>query len=260
MPNVLLAYHFLREDMTANFGNEPPWAVGESRSVAGEIIPCKSGYHGSPTLWDALTYAPGPVACLVELSGDVQPHGDPVDKYAASTRKLLAAVNIETELRLFAADCAEHVLPIYEAAYPGDGRPRRAIEAARAFARGEIDEVALDAARAAAQVAARAAQVAARAAWAAAQAAAVDAVDAQVAARAAAWAAWAAAQDAAVDAQVAAQVAARAARDAARAAWAAAQAAVVDAVDAAWTTERDWQQEQFETRFAHLFDREDTNV
>ena len=51
-----------------------------------------------------------------------------------------------------------------------------------------------------------------------------------------------------------------AARDAARAAWAAAQAAVVDAVDAAWTTERDWQQEQFETRFAHLFDREDTNV
>ena len=67
MSNVLLAYHFLSEDMTTNFGNEPPWTVGESRSVAGEIIPCERGYHGSPTLWNALTYAPGPVACLVEL-------------------------------------------------------------------------------------------------------------------------------------------------------------------------------------------------
>ena len=234
MPNVLLAYHFLREDMTANFGNEPPWAVGESRSVAGEIIPCKSGYHGSPTLWDALTYAPGPVACLVELSGDVQPHGDPVDKYAASTRKLLAAVNIETELRLFAADCAEHVLPIYEAAYPDDDRPRRAIEAARAFARGEIDEVAVDAARDAAVAA-----WAARDAWDAARAVAVDA-----------WAvrddAWAAAR-AAVGAAGAAARAAGAAGAAAGADWAAA-------------VEKAWQREQFGTRFAHLFDREDINV
>ena len=33
----------------------------------------------------------------------------------------------------FAADCAERVLPIFEARYPEDLRPRQAIEAARAW-------------------------------------------------------------------------------------------------------------------------------
>jgi hypothetical protein len=61
--------------------------------------------------------------------------------------------------RLFAADCAEDVLPIFEREYPDDDRPRKAIEAARAYARGEID------------AAARAAEAAAEAAEAAAEAA-----------------------------------------------------------------------------------------
>lgn len=37
----------------------------------------------------------------------------------------------------WAADCATRVLPVYEAAVPGDGRVRDAIEGANAFARGE---------------------------------------------------------------------------------------------------------------------------
>lgn len=41
-------------------------------------------------------------------------------------------------LALWAAACAEHVLPLFEQARPGDERPRRAIEQARAWARGEI--------------------------------------------------------------------------------------------------------------------------
>ncbi len=41
-------------------------------------------------------------------------------------------------LVLWAADCAEHVLPYFEKKYPKDGRPRRAIEAGRAWVRGEI--------------------------------------------------------------------------------------------------------------------------
>ena len=39
----------------------------------------------------------------------------------------------------WAADCAEHVLEIFEAAAPGDGRPRDLIARTRAFARGELD-------------------------------------------------------------------------------------------------------------------------
>jgi hypothetical protein len=41
-------------------------------------------------------------------------------------------------LALWAAECAEHVLHIFEDARPNDNRPRRAIEATRAWANGEI--------------------------------------------------------------------------------------------------------------------------
>lgn len=113
---------------------------------------------------------------------------------------LAARVRIpDATLRLIAADCAEEALPIYERERPGDDRPRRAIEAARAYARGEIDGEALAAARAAARAAVWAAVWAARTAALSARAA-TDATDA---AEAAAWAARAArdaAEDAAEDA------------------------------------------------------------
>jgi hypothetical protein len=41
-------------------------------------------------------------------------------------------------LASWAADCAEHVLHLFEQARPDDDRPRRAIERARAWARGEV--------------------------------------------------------------------------------------------------------------------------
>jgi hypothetical protein len=41
-------------------------------------------------------------------------------------------------LALWAAACAEHVLHLFEAEQPSDHRPREAIEAARAWARGEM--------------------------------------------------------------------------------------------------------------------------
>jgi hypothetical protein len=96
----------------------------------------------------------------------------------------------DKEVRLFAADCAEQVLHLFEEKYPNDNRPRLAIEAARKFANGEITREELDAARAAA--------------WDAAWAATWDA--ARASARASAWAAawdaaWAATWDAAWAAQ-----------------------------------------------------------
>jgi hypothetical protein len=99
----------------------------------------------------------------------------------------------DKEIRLFAADCAELVLPIYEKDYPDDKRPRLAIQAARDYANGLITLEELSAAGAASWAAAGAASLAA--AWAAARAAA------RAAAWAAAWdAAWAAARAAARDA------------------------------------------------------------
>jgi len=48
--------------------------------------------------------------------------------------------------RLFAADCAMHVLHIFEKYYPADDGPRRAIDAARKFADDRISASELDAA------------------------------------------------------------------------------------------------------------------
>ena len=76
----------------------------------------------------------------------------------------------DKEIRLFAADCAESVLHIYEKRYPNDDCPRKSIQAARDYANGVIGKDELAAARAAA--------------WATASAAAWDAASA---ARAAAW-------------------------------------------------------------------------
>ncbi|MFD6092903.1 putative immunity protein [Oerskovia sp. NPDC060338] len=40
---------------------------------------------------------------------------------------------------LWAADCAERVLPLFEAEAPDDGRARDGVERARSFGRGELD-------------------------------------------------------------------------------------------------------------------------
>ena len=134
----------------------------------------------------------------------------------------------ESKLRLFARDCAEQVLPLFERDYPEDKRPRVAIETARRFANGKATQEELAAARVAARAAAEAAaRVAARVA---AGAAAWDA------AWAAAWAAAGEAAWAAAEAGAAAWVAAGAWAAAGEAAWAAARAA---ARAAAWADQAD---------------------
>lgn len=77
-------------------------------------------------------------------------------------------------LALWAATCAEHVLPHFEAVRPDDDRPRRAIELGRAWTRGEATMTQARTAAGHANAAARDLRGAARhAAYAAAQAAAV---------------------------------------------------------------------------------------
>ncbi len=94
---------------------------------------------------------------------------------------------------LYACDCAEHVLPIWEAKFPDDDRPKKSVEVGRAFVLNPTDKNRARAAEAAAQAvqaaeAAHAAEAAVRAAHAAGAAWAVG-----VAGTAwAAWAAWAA--------------------------------------------------------------------
>lgn len=78
------------------------------------------------------------------------------------------------QLALWAADCAEHVLPLFAQERPDDPRPRVAIEAARAWTRGELPMMQSRALGGHAMAAARPLRGAARfAAYAAGQAACV---------------------------------------------------------------------------------------
>jgi hypothetical protein len=154
--------------------------------IKGTTKCCERGYHLVTA--DQLVNWLGPTIWVAEGRGDtdVQP-----DKTAFRQARLLSQVTEwnERTARIFACDCAERILHLYEPVYPNDKRPRTAIEVARRFAEGKASEEEMVAVWAAARAAAKdAAWDAARdAAWVAAWVAARDA------ARAAVWAAaWAA--------------------------------------------------------------------
>jgi len=172
---------------------------------------CERGYHLTDAAHLALWIKADAAVYEAEGRGaeDAQ-----ADKTAFAEARLLRLVGIADEkaLRLFAADCAEHVLPLYEKRYPDDAGPREAIAAARRFARGEITEAEMRVKRNAASDAAASDAAARAAAYAAARAAAYAAARA---------AAYAAAADAAYAAAAAAHAAAYAAAAAAAAAYAA---------------------------------------
>jgi len=183
------AYHFLRADMTAGNGTEPPWRVGETRKWKGEIEMCKSGYHSSPTWLDALDYAPGPMACIVAVS---RPIAWDIDRLASRTRTLVACANVERELRIFACDCAERALQREQRRRQElDACSWEAVGVARAFADGKASKedlvIARDAAGAAAAEAAVGGAAAAGAIAAAGDVAAGAAVGAAAAAGDVAW-------------------------------------------------------------------------
>src|SRR3990167_8351842 len=133
----MITFHWLQENMKAGNGREKAWAIGEERThKAKKLVICERGYHSSPTPWDGLQYAPGPMLTVVEIG---EPAASQPDKYVSRTRRLLAGVNVERELRHFAIDCAERALTRErEEGREPDPRSWAAIEAAKAFLRDEI--------------------------------------------------------------------------------------------------------------------------
>jgi hypothetical protein len=144
---MIKAYHFIGTDMRSDEdivgGRDEPWRLGDMRTYVpvrldagdGEFV-TETGYHSSPTLWDAMMQADGPIACAVEISQPISTGGDPAQGYfqISRSRKLIAAMDVSSELREFACACAERVLSIFETIYPRDDRPRRAINVAREYA------------------------------------------------------------------------------------------------------------------------------
>ena len=174
-------YKVLASDGTPCHGGSGKWFMpkgkrpGKWMPAIKDIQPCARGYH-FVNLEQLPTWL-GPTLYEVEVRGQVT---HLADKSVAEQARLIRKVEIwnDKTLRLFAADCAEHVLGIYERVCPKDDRPRKAIQAARDFANGLID-------RNAAHAAANAAYSAAEAAYAASYAASYAAYAASYAAYAA---------------------------------------------------------------------------
>lgn len=112
MGNEMIYYHFTGS--TLRNGNPIP-PIGEWLAFEGKPIPCECGLHASPDAFDALQYAPGETLHQVELDGVIVPHGDPVDKFAAQKRKIIASVDATPILCLFACRVALDVIHIWNA-------------------------------------------------------------------------------------------------------------------------------------------------
>ena len=78
----------------------------------GPVEMCQSGLHASPTPWDALRYAPGPVLCEVEIDGI---EFRDADKVVGRRRRILRRVDLTATLRAFARDEASRVLHLWDA-------------------------------------------------------------------------------------------------------------------------------------------------
>jgi hypothetical protein len=208
----MLAWHFLRDDRRLSYPPHTLVEVGQKLTVKPPLELCRWGLHASKRALEALQYAPGPIACRVELSGEIL-EGD--DKVCATERTVLQMVDATNVLHEFACWCAEQaLLREREAGREPDPRSWAAIEAKRKWLRGEITNAELAIAREAAWDAAG--DVAWDAVWDTARDAALDA------ARTAAWtAAWDIASAAAWD--IARVAVWNIARDATRAADMAAQ-------------------------------------
>ena len=193
---IILGWHFCDGP---KLRDGTPIEIGKTYSVTGPLVICDNGLHGSRRAIDALAYGPGGYACRVISWGEIIEHDD---KYCSRYRRVIGAADADLVLHEYACCCAEVALLLADIINPCCWE---AIEAKRAWMRGEIDDKELAAA-------ARAAAAAATGAWAAARAAAAAATGAWAAARAA-WAATAGAWAAAAAASGAAAVTgARAAR------------------------------------------------
>ena len=105
------------------------YRIGQWALYRGKVELCKSGFHASENVIDAMGYVPAEVIAKVQVRGESDIQND---KQAWSEMKIVKAWKWEKEDSVsLAIYAAELVIDIYEKEYPDDKRPRKAIEAAK---------------------------------------------------------------------------------------------------------------------------------
>jgi len=123
---MMKCYRFVTEDLKSQSG-KVSWTPGEWVTQDGDLNLCKNGLHACQDPRDSLNNIYGSRWWVAE-SGGHHKYGN--DKFCSSKMRLIKEIPKSVIIQ-YAVDCAERVLHIYEDKYPGDYRPRKAIEAAR---------------------------------------------------------------------------------------------------------------------------------
>ena len=174
----MLAWHFLPEGRRLRWGTSEEVKPGQKLTVEPPLRMCYHGLHASVRAIDAIRYAPGPIVCRVELSGEII---EDRDKVCATERTCLWMADATRTLHEFAIWCAEGALNgERKAGREPDPKSWAAIQAKRDWLDGKITDDQMDDARDAAEAADRAAAwtAAVAAAWTASRAASRTAAEA----------------------------------------------------------------------------------
>lgn len=137
-------WKFLNEEGAPCYGDSRRWLLPRDGqlgdwmpAIEGELVPGQRGYHAYRDR--DLTCWLGPVLYRVEACGEVLSA-----KHFVVCRKVRLLYRVdawdERVARLLACDYADSVLPLYEAEYPEDERPRRILSVAQRYAWGRAEE------------------------------------------------------------------------------------------------------------------------
>lgn len=108
----MIGYKFLPNDRKCRHGDGREVVVGETLKTDKIPILCYGGFHASPTPLNALCYAPGSVAALVDIEGDIV---NGANKFCGRRQTCLAIVDAEEVLCDFVRACARDVLHLWDA-------------------------------------------------------------------------------------------------------------------------------------------------
>ena len=151
-------WYFADYDEKLRYGDARKIKVGITHKVKCEPRMCEQGLHASPTVCDALSYAPGPILFRVRLGGTIIKQDD---KWCATERTYLERLDANALIHEWGRKCALKVIKLWDCPRvvqdyleSGDESLRSAAESA---ARSAAWSAAWSAARSAAWSAARSA-------------------------------------------------------------------------------------------------------
>ena len=125
---TVMAWHFTNGERISHTG-EP--LVHRTYTVDPPLELCARGLHASRNPMDALRLGPGLHVSRVRLSGTILDDG--IEKLCASRRTVIWHADASLAVIAWGAWCAREVLHLFEMKYPGDLRPRHAVEATEAY-------------------------------------------------------------------------------------------------------------------------------